>query len=194
MHGRRSVAQKISEDLHSMRDELSFRDRIDAVSRERSRFTVGDDVFADHLIALKSDDEFYAAAEINSTIESMTTAARQLLGSHDDVVWRQLAAGAIELRLDTRLKRAPLGRRLSVIERDLGGRDELVAGRIALRHQKFVRQMHAQQIQIFDRERRHGLDELRAKRARLRRRDAAVEEQSERLVLENIGNESQRAS
>src|SRR5438046_1345724 len=78
MHRRRSVVQKIRQDLHAVRNELLLHDRIDSVTRRRSRFAVGEDVFADHLIPLKANDELDAAAEVDRSIKTVTPHARQL--------------------------------------------------------------------------------------------------------------------
>src|SRR4051812_6444708 len=117
MHRRRSVAQELLEDLQPVRRELLLDDRIDAVAGLRAGFAVGEDVFADHLITEVARLELQAAAEVDGAAEAVTAEAAQLLGADDDLIRRQLAAGAVELRLQLAAERLSLRRWIGGLDR-----------------------------------------------------------------------------
>src|SRR5947209_8374465 len=194
MYGRRSATQKIGEDLHPVRSELFLRNRIDAVARLRSRFAVGENVFAKHLIALKSDDELDAATEIDTPVEAVTTDASRFFGALHELVRRDLASSAIEFGLNGRFECDPVRRCPAGVEREIEKSDFRDAEGIAFRHQVVARNAHANQIQIFDRERRDLLHEFRSRRTRLLCRHRAVEETTEWRIFEDVGRESERAT
>src|SRR6185369_2991292 len=140
-HRRRPVIKEVPQNLHPVRGELLFDDRVDAVARVRTGLAVRELVLADHLVALEADDELHLSAEIDRAVEAVASGACQLLGAARDLIEAERAAGFGELRLQARAERVTL-RAAACGEEALEEADVRVGDRIALRDEERLRDLH----------------------------------------------------